>query len=89
LEIPFGQTLSYGELARRVGLPNAPRAVGAACGANPVCVAVPCHRVIGSDGGLHGYGGGLWRKQALLELEGAEAAKRLTRQRTLPFPKKD
>lgn len=71
LEIPCGRTRSYGELARQVGLPRAARAVGAACGANPVPVIVPCHRVIGSDGGLHGYGGGLWRKEYLLKLEGA------------------
>lgn len=86
LEIPFGKTLSYGELAGRLGSPRAARAVGAACGRNPVPVIVPCHRVIGSTGGLHGYGGGLWRKKLLLELEGAlpksaEAGK----QRALPF----
>jgi len=71
LEIPFGKTLTYAELARRSGIPAAARAAGAACGANPVWLVVPCHRVIGSDGGLHGYGGGLWRKKALLELEGS------------------
>jgi methylated-DNA-[protein]-cysteine S-methyltransferase len=69
-EISFGETLSYGELARRLGVPRAARAVGAACGANPICVVIPCHRVIGADGGLHGYGGGLPMKRALLELEG-------------------
>jgi methylated-DNA-[protein]-cysteine S-methyltransferase len=63
--------MTYGELARRVGAPKAARAAGAACGANPVWLVVPCHRVIGSDGGLHGYGGGLWRKQFLLKHEGA------------------
>lgn len=68
-EIPFGKTLSYGDLARRVGSPKAARAVGSACGKNPVSLVVPCHRVIGTDGGLHGYGGGLWRKKALLEHE--------------------
>lgn len=71
LDIPFGQTMTYGELARRVGSPQAARAAGAACGANPVWLVVPCHRVIGSDGGLHGYGGGLWRKEFLLRHEGA------------------
>ena len=71
LEIPYGKTLSYGELARRIGSPRAARAVGTACGQNPVGLVVPCHRVIGGDGGLHGYGGGLWRKQKLLEIEGA------------------
>jgi methylated-DNA-[protein]-cysteine S-methyltransferase len=86
LEIPFGQTLTYGELARRLGVPRAARAVGAACGANPVWLVVPCHRVIGSDGGLHGYGGGLAMKQALLEWEGAAAARERSRQRALPFP---
>lgn len=74
LGIPFGKTLSYGELARRVGTPRAARAVGHACGSNPVWLVVPCHRVVGSDGSLHGYGGGLWRKQKLLELEGARLA---------------
>jgi methylated-DNA-[protein]-cysteine S-methyltransferase len=71
LEIPYGKTMTYGELARRVGTPKAARAAGAACGANPVWLVVPCHRVIGSDGGLHGYGGGLWRKEFLLKHEGA------------------
>ena len=67
--IPYGQTLSYGELARRLGNPGLCRAVGAANGANPVSIIVPCHRVIGSGGGLTGYGGGLEAKQALLALE--------------------
>ena len=69
MEIPFGQTRSYGEQARRIGAPDAPRAVGAANGQNPVSIIVPCHRVIGANGGLTGYGGGLDRKRALLELE--------------------
>lgn len=69
LEIPYGSTISYGELARRIGRPNAVRAVGAANGANPIPVIVPCHRVIGSNGTLTGYGGGLPRKQQLLALE--------------------
>ncbi len=76
LDIPFGKTMTYGELARRVGTPKAARAAGAACGANPVWLVVPCHRVIGSDGGLHGYGGGLWRKEFLLKHEGALPADR-------------
>jgi len=66
-----GDTLSYGALAERVGKPNAQRAVGAANGANPVSLFVPCHRVISSDGSLHGYGGGLDRKAWLLAHEGA------------------
>lgn len=69
--IPYGATLSYGELARRIGRPAASRAVGAANGANPIPVILPCHRVIGSDGSLTGYGGGLPIKRALLALEGA------------------
>lgn len=67
--IPYGTTISYGELARRVGNPNASRAVGLANGRNPVSIIVPCHRVIGSDGKLIGYGGGLPRKSALLAFE--------------------
>ncbi len=67
--IPFGRTISYGELAGRIGKPTASRAVGAANGKNPLPVVVPCHRVIGSGGTLVGYGGGLPTKQALLELE--------------------
>jgi methylated-DNA-[protein]-cysteine S-methyltransferase len=69
--IPHGSTISYAELARRIGEPAAVRAVGAANGANPVAVIVPCHRVIGSNGTLTGYGGGLDRKQWLLAHEGA------------------
>jgi len=68
--IPFGQTVSYGDLARSIGKPSAVRAVGSANGDNPVSIIVPCHRVIGSDGGLTGYGGGLERKQWLLKHEG-------------------
>jgi methylated-DNA-[protein]-cysteine S-methyltransferase len=67
--IPFGTTISYAELARRIGLPRAVRAVGAANGRNPISIVVPCHRVIGADGSLTGYGGGLPRKRWLLELE--------------------
>lgn len=71
--IPAGQTTSYGELARALGFedPRAAIDIGAANGANPVSIIVPCHRVIGSDGGLRGYAGGLHRKQWLLEHEGA------------------
>lgn len=70
LEIPYGDTISYAELARRIGKPSAVRAVGAANGANPIPVIIPCHRVIGSNGSLTGYGGGIERKQWLLALEG-------------------
>ncbi len=69
LEIPYGETTSYGELARRIESPRAVRAVGLANGRNPIAVIVPCHRVIGADGTLTGYGGGLERKRLLLELE--------------------
>jgi methylated-DNA-[protein]-cysteine S-methyltransferase len=67
--IPYGETISYGELARRLGNPKAVRAVGLANGANPISIVIPCHRVIGSNGALVGYGGGLPTKQALLALE--------------------
>jgi methylated-DNA-[protein]-cysteine S-methyltransferase len=67
--IPYGETASYGEVARELGHPDAPRAVGAANGRNPVAIIVPCHRVIGADGSLTGYGGGLERKRFLLDLE--------------------
>lgn len=70
-EIPFGETRSYGELARQLGLPGGARAVGLANGANPMPIIVPCHRVIGSDGSLTGFGGGLSTKRALLSHEGA------------------
>jgi methylated-DNA-[protein]-cysteine S-methyltransferase len=70
--IPAGTTLSYGGLAARIGKPNAVRAVGLANGSNPICIAVPCHRVIGTDGSLTGYGGGLDRKRWLLAHEGAK-----------------
>jgi methylated-DNA-[protein]-cysteine S-methyltransferase len=68
-EIPFGETISYGELARRIGNPNASRAVGLANGSNPIPIVIPCHRVIGSNGKLTGYGGGLPIKEKLLALE--------------------
>lgn len=67
--IPYGRTRTYGELARQLGTPTGPRAVGAANGQNPLPVVIPCHRVIGADGSLVGYGGGLDRKRALLDLE--------------------
>jgi len=70
--IPYGETISYGEQARRVGQPNAPRAVGAANGANPIAIVVPCHRVVAADGKLGGYGGGLPLKKRLLALEHAQ-----------------
>ena len=71
LRIPRGGTTSYGRLGADIGRPAAVRAVGAAVGRNPISVVVPCHRVVGSDGSLTGYAGGLDRKTALLELEGA------------------
>ncbi|MDQ6705010.1 MAG: methylated-DNA--[protein]-cysteine S-methyltransferase [Acidobacteriota bacterium] len=73
-DIPFGETLSYGSLARRVGRPAASRAVGAANGRNPISIIVPCHRVIGADGSLTGYGGGMDRKRWLLHHEGVLTA---------------
>ncbi len=68
-DIPYGETISYGELARRIGNPNASRAVGLANGSNPIPIVIPCHRVIGSNGKLTGYGGGLPIKEKLLALE--------------------
>ena len=68
-DIPFGETISYGELAKRVGNPKASRAVGLANGQNPIPIIIPCHRVIGSNGKLTGYGGGLPIKEKLLALE--------------------
>lgn len=73
LKIPYGKTLSYQEVANRIGQPEAVRAVGGANGSNPVSVIVPCHRVLGANGKLVGYGGGLWRKKWLLEHEHAFA----------------
>jgi methylated-DNA-[protein]-cysteine S-methyltransferase len=73
--IPYGTTISYGELAAGIGRPGASRAVGLANGRNPVSVIVPCHRVIGADGSLTGYGGGLERKRLLLGLEGARVGR--------------
>jgi methylated-DNA-[protein]-cysteine S-methyltransferase len=74
LEIPYGETTSYGEIARRVGQPlTASRAVGLANGSNPIAIIAPCHRVIGADGSLTGFGGGLERKRLLLDLEAGAA----------------
>lgn len=67
--IPFGETITYGELAKRINNPKAVRAVGLANGRNPLSIVIPCHRVIGANGKLTGYGGGLWRKEKLLDLE--------------------
>jgi len=68
-KIPFGETMSYGAIAKKLGYPNGARAVGLANGSNPIAIVVPCHRVIGSDGSLTGFGGGLPLKKALLEHE--------------------
>jgi AraC family transcriptional regulator of adaptative response/methylated-DNA-[protein]-cysteine methyltransferase len=75
LRIPFGATRSYEDLARRIGARAAQRAVGTANGRNRIAIIIPCHRVINKDGGLGGYGGGIWRKQALLEIEQAALAR--------------
>jgi O-6-methylguanine DNA methyltransferase len=77
LDIPYGETRTYADLARAVGSPKGFRAVGAANHDNPVPIVVPCHRVIASDGGLCGFGGGLQMKRALLELEGVRVAENL------------
>lgn len=73
-KIPYGKTISYGELAQRIGNPNASRAVGAANGANPIPIIIPCHRVIGADNSLTGFGGGIETKKQLLAIEGHEPA---------------
>ena len=73
-EIPYGETISYKQLAERISKPRAVRAVGAANGANPIPIIIPCHRVIGHDGGLTGFGGGLPLKKRLLELESRQLA---------------
>jgi methylated-DNA-[protein]-cysteine S-methyltransferase len=75
--IPLGETISYGELAERIGNPRTMRAVGLANGRNPISIVVPCHRVIGADGSLVGYGGGLERKRWLLEHEAVVSGRRL------------
>jgi methylated-DNA-[protein]-cysteine S-methyltransferase len=74
LTIPYGETRSYGEIARQIGSPGSARAVGWANGRNPIAIVVPCHRVIGAGGSLTGYGGGLGRKRILLQLEKKRAA---------------
>ena len=74
-DIPFGQTASYSEVAISAGAPNAYRAAGTACAANPIVILVPCHRVIGADRGLHGFGGGLNTKVWLLRHEGIQGVK--------------
>ena len=71
MSIPLGQTCSYGQLAAAIGRPMAVRAVGTAVGRNPISILIPCHRVMGSQGQITGYAGGVWRKQALLKLENA------------------
>lgn len=78
-EIPYGETRSYGELAERLGRPRAARAVGSANGANPIAIVIGCHRLIGSDGSLTGYAGGVDRKRALLELEQGSVSGRRAR----------
>ena len=75
-QIPYAETRSYGQIAQALGRPNASRAVGRANGTNPVSIVVPCHRVIGANGKLVGYGGGLDRKQALLDLEAKMSQKK-------------
>lgn len=75
LDIPFGQTSTYAEVAARIGRPRAVRAVGAANAQNPISIVVPCHRLIGARGDLTGYGWGLDRKRSLLELEGADLSR--------------
>jgi len=78
LTIPYGETRSYGEIADQIGAPGSARAVGLANGHNPIAIVVPCHRVIGANGNLTGYGGGLDRKRTLLELEKQRASSSLT-----------
>lgn len=86
VQIPYGTTISYGELAERVGRPSAARAVGRANGTNPIAVVVPCHRVIGANGDLTGYAGGLAIKAALLALEGALPTPAGADEPLLPLP---
>lgn len=81
--IPYGETISYEELARRVSSTSAQRAVGQANGLNPIAIVIPCHRVVNKSGKLGGYGGGLWRKKLLLDLEGEAIAPRLFHGRRL------
>lgn len=68
-KIPYGETRTYGEIARRIGNPKASRAVGQACGKNPIPIIIPCHRVVGSNGDIGGYSGGIWIKERLLRME--------------------
>ena len=77
--IPYARTITYGELAKRIGKPHAARAVGGANGKNPISIIVPCHRVIGADGRLTGYGGGIGVKKKLLELEGGQTLQGTTK----------
>jgi methylated-DNA-[protein]-cysteine S-methyltransferase len=74
MAIPLGQTCSYGQVAAAIGKPIAVRAVGSAIGRNPISVLIPCHRVLGSQGQMTGYAGGIWRKKALLNLEASQAS---------------
>ncbi|MBN8730270.1 MAG: methylated-DNA--[protein]-cysteine S-methyltransferase [Acidobacteria bacterium] len=83
--IPYGETITYSDLAIRIGNPAAVRAVGAANGANPIPIVVPCHRVIGADGSLTGFGGGLDTKRWLLRHEGAAGHREQAEQSELPF----
>ena len=85
VRIPFGTTISYGELAKRLGNPQAVRAVGRANGANPVWIIIPCHRVIGADGSLTGYAGGIEVKRKLLEIEGVDISSGATKQSTIQW----
>ena len=87
-DIPFGTTTSYGAVAKTIGYPKAARAVGAANGANPIALIVPCHRVIGSDGSLTGYGGGLPLKRKLLEHEARVCGTRSICSADIPTPSK-
>ena len=88
-DIPAGTTTTYAALAARIGRPTAVRAVGAANGANPVGVVIPCHRVIGADGGLTGYGGGLDRKRWLLNHERASTGREIEQAANTPVPHRD
>jgi AraC family transcriptional regulator of adaptative response/methylated-DNA-[protein]-cysteine methyltransferase len=76
VRIPYGETRTYGDLAQRLGVPFAHRAVGHANGANPLSIVVPCHRLVGANGALTGYGGGIWRKRKLLDLESGPQGRR-------------
>ena len=80
MQVPYGQTTTYGDLARRLGAGTDPRDVGAAVGRNPLCILIPCHRVVGSTGSLTGYAGGLHRKRQLLRIE----QERIARMRQVP-----